>query len=127
MREPELQKTKAANYISLATYRKSGVQVATPIWAVFHNDRFFAFSASNAGKVKRIRNSNRARIARCDARGKLLGDWFDATATLIHDEATIELALSALRQKYGWQMWLADVGSKITGRYQKRAYLSIEL
>ena len=42
-------------------------------------------------------------------------------------ESEIDQALAALRQKYGWQMWLADVGSSMTGKFRKRAYIRVEL
>lgn len=116
-----------ARYLSLATYRKSGREVATPVWAAHENGEFFVFSAADAGKVKRLRNSPRARLAVCDVRGRLLGHWHDAEAGIIRDPGEIQQALRLLRRKYGWQMWLADVGAKLTGRFHRRAYLRIRL
>ena len=60
-------------------------------------------------------------------RGKLEGDWVPAQAELFNDVDEIDAALKALRAKYGWQMWLADVGSRLTGKYNKRAYIRITL
>lgn len=116
-----------ANYISLATYRKSGARVDTPVWAAPVNGKLYVFSAGEAGKVKRLRNSSQAQIAPCDVRGKLEGDWVPAQAELFNDVDEIDAALKALRAKYGWQMWLADVGSRLTGKYNKRAYIRITL
>ena len=67
-----------ARYVSLATFRKSGAKVATPVWAAPAGDWLYIFSAGNAGKVKRLRNSDQAELAECDMRGKLLGSWFAA-------------------------------------------------
>ena len=116
-----------APYVSLRTYRKSGASVDTPVWCAAHNDALYVFSAGNAGKVKRLRNSSQAQLAVCDVRGNLLGDWQDASGSVITDESTIQLSLQALRKKYGWQMRIADVGSKLTGKFDKRAYLRVEL
>lgn len=116
-----------ASYVSLATFRKSGAQVATPVWCAADGDDFYFFSAAGAGKVKRLRNSDRARLAVCDVRGKLLSDWSDASAIVLQDDAEIARALAALRRKYGWQMWLADAGSKLTGKFHKRAYIRARL
>ena len=116
-----------APYVSLRTYRKSGASVDTPVWCAAHNDALYVFSAGNAGKVKRLRNSSQAQLAVCDVRGNLLGDWQDACGSVITDESTIQLSLQALRKKYGWQMRIADVGSKLTGKFDKRAYLRVEL
>jgi PPOX class probable F420-dependent enzyme len=117
----------AARYVSFATFRKSGVEVATPVWCAADGGEYFIFSAGDAGKVKRLRNNPRAKMAVCDARGELLGDWHDATAVLITGPVEIARALSALRRKYGWQMRLADLGAKLTGRYRRRAYIKATL
>ncbi len=116
-----------ARYLSLATFRRSGVAVPTPVWFAESDSRLYVFSEARAGKVKRLRNSPRARVAPCDMRGGLRGEWRDASARIVEDAATIERAYSALRAKYGWQMTLADFFSKLSGRYDKRAILEIVL
>ncbi|MEM7099725.1 MAG: PPOX class F420-dependent oxidoreductase [Pseudomonadota bacterium] len=116
-----------APYISLGTFRKSGVMVATPVWAAPVNEGLMVFSAGHAGKVKRLRNSPKAQIAVCDVRGKLLGEWQTAQAFIVEDEESIAAGLQSLRSKYGWQMWLADTGAKLTGKYHKRTYILVRL
>ncbi len=127
MSETDREQLRRAPYVSLATFRKSGVPVPTPVWAAPDGDALYVFSAGGAGKVKRLQNSSRAQVARCDARGKLLGGWLDAEAFLVSDGAEVSRALAALRRKYGWQMVLADVGSRLTGKFDKRAYIRVEL
>ena len=46
-----------AAYFSLATFRKSGVAVETPVWFAGDKQTYYVFSAGQAGKVKRLRNS----------------------------------------------------------------------
>jgi len=116
-----------ARYINLATFRKSGVAVETPVWFAEVDDKYYVFSAGNAGKVKRLRNSSRARIAPCDVRGKVEGPWLEARAILVQDTTEINRAHSALGQKYGWQMRLADFMSGISGRKKQRAYIAIAI
>ena len=116
-----------APYISLRTYRRSGVAVDTPVWVAGTETTLYVFSAGEAGKVKRIRNNTTAQVAVCDMRGKLLGNWIDATAHLFDDQAEIDTALAHLSDKYGWQMWLANIGARLTGRFGRRAYIRIEL
>jgi PPOX class probable F420-dependent enzyme len=118
---------RRARYVSLATFRRSGAEVATPVWCAPDGGDLYVFSADDAGKVKRLRNSDRARLAVCDVRGKVLGPWFDATAEILDDPEAVQRALSALRRKYGWQMWLADVGARLTGRFDRRSYICIRL
>ena len=122
-----MQELNEGRYFSLATFRKSGTAVPTPVWYAEVDGRYYVFSAGDAGKVKRLRNGNKARVALCDARGGLLGDWHEATARLFDEDELVEKAHRALRAKYGWQMILADLGAKLTGRYNKRQFIEISL
>ena len=117
----------AARYVNLATFRRDGREVHTPIWQAGSNGRYYAFSAGNAGKVKRIRANTRARLAPCTANGKLSGEWTDARARILSDTNEIAAAYRALHAKYGWVMCLTDLFARVTGRYAKRALLEIEL
>lgn len=116
-----------AAYVSLVTFRRDGTEVATPVWSAHDNGEFFVFSAGDAGKVKRLRNSSRARLAVCDLRGRVLGDYHEATAELLEHPGDTRRALRLLRRKYGWQMTLADLGARLTGRFGRRAYIRLRL
>lgn len=116
-----------APYVSLATFRRSGERVATPVWCAAEGGHYFVFSAGNAGKVKRLRNSDRAQLAVCDVRGALKSGFVDATAEVLSEEVETATALAALRRKYGWQMWVADLGSRLSGRFAQRAYIRVTL
>jgi hypothetical protein len=67
-----------------------------------------------------------ARIAPCDLRGKVLGEWVEANAYLVGEDAECKAAHAALVKQYGWQMRLLDCGSKLGGRYDSRAFIRIE-
>ena len=112
-------------YLSLATFRRSGAAVATPVWFAAVDDRLYAFTAGDSGKVKRLRVSPRARVAPCDARGNLRGPWQEASARVVGEAAVIRRAHAALRAKYGWQLWLLDLGSTLTGRVKRRAWIEV--
>lgn len=114
-------------YMSLATYRASGAEVATPVWFAAVDSTLYVFTAGESGKVKRLRRSSRARVAPCDARGTPQGVWRDATARLVTDAGIIARAQGALRAKYGWQKWLLDLGARLTGRVRRRAWIAIVL
>jgi PPOX class probable F420-dependent enzyme len=116
-----------ARYLNLATFRKTGVAVQTPVWFAKDGDVLYAFSTQDAGKVKRLRNSSRARIAPCTVTGKLTGDWVDAEAFLLDPETGRNTAYKALRSKYGLQMLLLDIGAFFAGRINKRAWIAIRL
>ena len=119
-------KLRNARYLSLRTFRKSGTGVDTPIWFAELQDQIYCgFSAGDAGKVKRLRNNNRVQLAACDIKGGLLGGWIAGQCDVVSDLDFINQALAALRAKYGWQMYLLDAGSKLTGKYDRRAYLRL--
>jgi PPOX class probable F420-dependent enzyme len=120
------QTLRTARYLNLATYRKSGVAVETPVWFAEHAGAYYVFSAGNAGKVKRLRNSSRARVAPCDMRGKVLGDWIDADAYLVDDAVEADAAYRELRRKYGVQMRVLDFFSRLGGKIDERQVIRIE-
>lgn len=114
-------------YISLATFRKSGKAVSTPVWCALAGGRFYVFTEGTSGKVKRLRNGSRIRVAPCTATGKVTGEWIDGSGRIVTDPETVASAYAALHAKYGWQMWIADALSRLTGRYDKRAMLELAL
>jgi len=57
-------------YISLATFRKSGVAVYTPIWFAEDRNKLYFMTNSKLGKCKRIRNNPQVKIAPCTMRGR---------------------------------------------------------
>lgn len=114
-------------YLSLATFRQNGAEVATPVWFAASANRLYVFTGGDSGKVKRLRRSSRARVAPCDARGRITGAWHEATARLVEDERSIRQARAALHAKYGWQLVLLDFGARLTGRLARRAWIEIEV
>jgi PPOX class probable F420-dependent enzyme len=116
-----------SRYLNLATFRKNGAAVTTPVWFAAADGTLYVFTAGESGKVKRLRNSSRVRIAPSDARGRARGGSRDATARIVTEGVSIERAREALRAKYGWQMWLTDLFSRLAGRARKRAWIAIDL
>ncbi|WP_186453965.1 PPOX class F420-dependent oxidoreductase [Denitratisoma sp. DHT3] len=117
----------SARYLNLATSRRNGESVATPVWFAAEAGGLYVFSAGQAGKVKRIRHSPQVRVAPCDVRGRLLGHWQDARAHLVDDAEECARGYAALRRKYGWQMALLDFFSRLGGRIGQRQLIRIEL
>ena len=113
-------------YVSLATYRRNGIEVKTPVWIAEVARRYYVFSAGDAGKVKRIRATPRVRIAACDVRGNVQSDWIEARARIILDSTLIVEVRKALRTKYGVMMRLIDLTATINGRIRRRAYIELE-
>ena len=114
-------------YVSLATFRRNGTEVPTPVWFAAVDGRLYVVSAGDSGKVKRIRSTSRARVAPCDMRGGVQGAWQDATARVITDGSLIARAQAALRAKYGWQVALFNFVSRLSGRAKRRAWLEVSV
>lgn len=91
-------------YISVATFRKSGAAVYTPIWFAEENDKLCFMTSSKLGKYKRIRNNPRVKIAPCTIRGKITGPEFAATVRIMRPEENAH-ARELINAKY----WLARV------------------
>jgi uncharacterized protein len=97
-------------YLSLATFRKTGAAVHTPVWFVKNDDRLYLFTNPKSGKVKRIRNNPRVRIAPCTMRGRLTGAEFEATARIV-TPSEAEQGLRLMKKKY-WLMRIPFLWSK---------------
>jgi len=91
-------------YISLATFRKNGVAVYTPIWFAEDNGRLYFMTSSKSGKFKRIRNNPKVKIAPCTMRGKITGPEFAATVRILKPEE-----FQRVRQGINAKYWLARV------------------
>jgi len=87
------------NYISLTTFRKTGVGVSTPVWFGEEGDKLYVMTRSDMGKAKRIRNNPRVRVAPCTVRGKVTGPEFDASARILPPEQHAQ-ARPAINRKY---------------------------
>ena len=86
-------------YISLATLRRNGQEVWTPVWFAEHAGRLYVMTRSDSGKYKRIRNHTQVRIAPCTVRGKVTGAWIEGQARIL-DRAEEGIARQALARKY---------------------------
>lgn len=117
----------AEKYVSLATYRRNGVEVKTPVWIAELSGRYYVFSAGDAGKIKRIRATPRVRVAACDVRGTVRSAWIDGRARIVSEPELIAGVRKAFRRKYGLVMLLTDVMATMTGRMRRRGYIEIEL
>src|SRR5262252_412876 len=91
-------------YISLTTFRKTGVGVPTPVWFGEDNGKLYVMTRSDMGKAKRIRNNSQVKVAPCSIRGKVTGPEFSATARILPPEEH-QHARKAINHKY----WMARI------------------
>jgi PPOX class probable F420-dependent enzyme len=105
-------------YVSLTTFRKTGVAVPTPLWFTEDSGKLYFMTRSDSGKYKRIRNNAGVRVAPCTMRGRVTGPEFAGTARIL-PEADWAGARKALQTKY----WLA----KLPFWSQKNVFLEVTL
>lgn len=127
MNEAAITALDRESYISLATFRRDGRAVETPVWFAARAGRIYVFSEARAGKMKRLRNDSRVRIAPCNVRGRVHGAWLSGHGRRVEAAAVEARAYDALLAKYGWQMRLANFVSRLAGRIEGRAVIEIEL
>jgi PPOX class probable F420-dependent enzyme len=95
---------RGQNYISLATFRKNGVGVYTPVWFAEDNGKLYVMTSAATGKYKRIRNNGQVKIAPCTIRGTITGPEFPATARIL-PAGDGPQARNLIRAKY----WMARI------------------
>lgn len=91
-------------YLSLATFRKSGVAVYTPVWFAEDGGKLYIMTSGKLGKCKRIRNNPQVKIAPCTMRGKITGPEFPATGRFLPPEE-----FTRVRHLINAKYWLARV------------------
>jgi len=101
-------------YLNLETFKKSGEGVKTPVWfaadpsaSLDSNDaKLYVYTIGVSGKVKRIRNNPRVKIAPCDMRGRVLGEWVEARVAIVTSEEAAR-GMRFLNKKYfPWKQML---------------------
>ena len=112
-------------YVSLATFRRDGREVRTPVWIAGENGLLYVYTNAKSGKVKRVRATKRVRLAACDLRGKVRGDWIDGTSRMLDDPLDRERGFAPLLRKYALQLRLGLLLSRFSGRYAERAIIEI--
>ena len=106
-------------YLNLETFKKSGDGVKTPVWFAADPSagldsnvaKLYVYTIGVSGKVKRIRNNGRVRIAPCNMRGEVRGEWVEAHAEIVTGEEAAS-GMRLLNKKYfPWKQLLGFFAS----------------
>jgi len=115
-------------YISLRSYRKNGTAADTPVWIAPLDGKLMVFTLDDSYKVPRIARNPKVQVAKCDVRGKILGDWHDGTCVAVERGSDEEKrAYDSFNRKYGLTMRIGTLMSTMIGRARKRLVLAITL
>jgi PPOX class probable F420-dependent enzyme len=95
-------------FVSLTTYRRSGVGVPTPVWIGRDGDALIVTTPAGSGKVKRLRANPRVEMRPCSRRGRVVDASVPVpgVAAVITDAATCARLTETLRAKYGLEFRL---------------------
>ncbi|MDT5126586.1 MAG: uncharacterized protein QOG79_5010 [Mycobacterium sp.] len=113
-----------SEYILLTTFTKDGRPKPTAIWAAPDGDRLVVITQETSWKVKRIRNTPRVTIAKCDMRGNVKGEAVEATAVIL-DKSVNGATYNAIGKRYGLVGKTFNLFSKLRGGMKNN--VSIEL
>lgn len=94
-------------YLNLESFKKSGQGVKTPVWFAADPSakldssgaKLYVYTIGVSGKVKRIRNNSSVKIAPCNIRGDVHGDWVAARAEILSG-AEAAHGMQLLNKKY---------------------------
>jgi len=110
----DLEELESEKCISLETYRKNNQPVRTPVWFVIKDGLIYVVTRDQTGKAKRLRNNLQVKIATCNFKGKVKGQWISGTAKILSEEETKEV-VKWRNKKYGFMAKIAKFLSKGKG------------
>lgn len=113
-----------ANYILLTTFTKDGRAKPTAIWAVPDGERLLVITESKSWKVKRIRNTPRVTVAKCDMRGNPKSEAVEATAAIL-DQSQLGVVYDGIGKRYGLLGKTFNLFSKLRGGMQNNVALEL--
>lgn len=108
---------RSSRTVLLTTYRRDGTAVPTPIWLVEHRGVLWGTSAADAGKVRRLRHTERVLVAPCTWRGSPLGASIPAVAR-IHDANAVPWLAAAFYRRYPVLARLFQTINRLQGQRQ---------
>ncbi len=109
-----LEEIESKKCISLETYRKNNQPVRTTVWFVIKNDLIYVVTRDQTGKAKRLRNNQQVKIATCNFKGRVSGEWVSGTAEILAEDETKEV-VKWRDKKYGFMAKIAKFLSKSKG------------
>ena len=111
-------------YFNLGTLKRDGSYADTPVWFAMESlgNAYYVLANVKSGKVKRLRNFNSTRIAICDWKGRLKGDWQLANAELVSESVDM---IRLFRSKYGLQFYIFEFFSWLSGKRKERQMILV--
>ncbi|WP_329620209.1 PPOX class F420-dependent oxidoreductase [Streptomyces sp. NBC_01255] len=121
-----LAELATGKYLLLTTFRRDGRAVPTPVWVMLDGRTLAVWSAADAGKVKRIRNSGRVTVGPCDWRGTPIGASVPGFAEVLTPDASAHYT-GLMKRKYGLVARVGLLGSRLRGGSERAVGIRIRL
>ncbi len=94
-----------ARYVALTTFTRDGTPKSTPVWITGSDGTYLVTTGEDTWKVKRLANDPRVELRLCDARGRVESGAtaYKGNAVVLSDDTSVDHAMRAVSDKYGWQ------------------------
>jgi uncharacterized protein len=114
----DLSSLEGHKYCLLATFKRSGEPVPTPVWFGLTDGKLYFRTYADAAKIKRIRRNPRVLVGPCDLRGNPKGPMLEASARVLPADEE-EIAEDAIRSNYGLfrRFYEASFAMRVEGAY----------
>ncbi|MEO6411887.1 MAG: PPOX class F420-dependent oxidoreductase [Pedococcus sp.] len=102
---PDLAALGDEKFVSLTTFRKSGVGVPTTVWVGRDGDSLVVTTPSGSGKVKRVRNDERIELQPSSRRGTVDASVPPVTgvAEVVEGSGAMPRLGEVMSAKYGFE------------------------
>ena len=109
----DLETVAAHRFVSLTTFRRSGVAVSSPVWVARDGAELVVVTVDGTGKTKRLAHTARVELRPCDMRGAVPegAPVSHGTARVVRSADEVAAVKTAIRRTY----LLARLGDLITG------------
>ncbi|MDY6869779.1 MAG: PPOX class F420-dependent oxidoreductase [Actinomycetota bacterium] len=122
---PTFAEVAGSEYILLTTFTRDGRPKPTAVWAAPAGDKLLVITQEKSWKVKRIRNTGRVTIAKCDRAGKPQSESVEAAAMIL-DKSANGATYDALGNRYGLLGKTFNVFSKLRGGMKNNVTIQLE-
>ncbi|TFV59475.1 PPOX class F420-dependent oxidoreductase [Mycobacterium sp. PS03-16] len=122
---PTFAEIAGSEYVLLTTFTKDGRPKPTAVWAAPAGDGLLVITQEKSWKVKRIRNTPRVTIAKCDRRGAPQSEPAEAVATILDKSRTAEV-YDAIAARYGVVGKTFNFFSKLRGGMKNNVGLELK-
>ena len=96
----DLEARFRGRYLSVTSFKRDGIGVATPVWFVSDGRRLFALTDLHSAKVRRMRRNPRVLVAACRPDGKLRSEPVPARVEVLTATPDLERVQRLLTERY---------------------------